>query len=234
MGEKDLRQHYRTLYRQAVAQFRAGVVEIDPLIDAAEDRRYGITLLLRPDPPAREKISAFLDKARSIEPNQYFYPPGDLHVTVLSIISCYTGFRLEDIDPDAYRAVIAEALAACPPFEIRLQGVTASPAGILIQGFPEGPGLGNIRDRLREAFGASALQQSIDKRYVLRTAHLTVIRFRERCANEAAFLDLLEVSRETDFGVLRVTALDLVANDWYQRSARVKLLERFSLQATPG
>jgi hypothetical protein len=49
---------------------------------------------------------------------------------------------------------------------------------MMVQGFPADEGLQVLRDRLRAAFRQSSLQQSIDQRYSIQTAHSTIIRFR--------------------------------------------------------
>jgi hypothetical protein len=73
------------------------------------------------------------------------------------------------------------------------------------------------------------LQQTLDQRYTLRTAHSTVIRFRRPFRDTDAFLSALESYREQDFGSFRLERMELVLNDWYQRRENTRELGRFQL-----
>ncbi|MDF9795186.1 2'-5' RNA ligase [Catalinimonas alkaloidigena] len=226
-----LSEHYTQMWTKARNSFLEGNQQTDTLLDEPGDDRYGITLLLRPDNATAQNINAFLDEIAQVEPHQYYYPLSDQHMTILSIISCYSGFELEDIDVLAYNKLIQKALDGIPPIKILFKGVTASPSTVLIQGFPEDGALERLRDQLREVFKSSELQHSIDSRYRLFTAHSTVIRFREPLLNPQKFIDSLEKYREADFGLVTARQLELLGNDWYQREAKVKLLKTFTLSA---
>ena len=90
----NLKDHYNKLYEDSIQKIRSDSYQVDKLIDSTNDKRFGITLLFRPDSSIKASIQKFLSKIKSIEPNQYFYRDSDLHVTVMSIISCYDGFNL--------------------------------------------------------------------------------------------------------------------------------------------
>lgn len=89
--------------------------------------------------------------------------------------------------------------------------------------------MNEIRDDLRTAFKNSDLQQSIDKRYAIQTAHATVIRFRSELIHINALLNLIKKYRDFDFGTFEVKEVELVYNDWYQRERFVKKLHQFYL-----
>ena len=146
----------------------------------------------------------------------------------MSIISCYTGFDLQRIAIPDYVRVIEQSIAG-NNIAIRFTGVTASPSCIMLQGFPEDDTLNTIRNNLRTNFKSSTLEQSIDKRYSIQTAHTTVIRFRKPIAHLDEYLKILEIYRDHDFGTLRTNTLELVHNDWYHRTERIKQLHTFSL-----
>lgn len=229
----SLSEHYAQMWNKACASFLEGNQQTDSLLDEPGDDRYGITLLLRPDNATALNVNSFLEDIAEVEPHQYYYPLSDQHMTILSIISCYSGFQLGDIDVSAYTKLIQEALDDIPPIKIRFKGITASPSTVLIQGFPEDGVLERLREQLREVFKSSGLQHSIDSRYRLFTAHSTVIRFREPLLHPKKFTDTLEKYRETEFGLVNADQLELVGNDWYQREAKVKLLKSFDLVAAP-
>lgn len=225
----NLPEHYDTLYKNSIEKIRSGQYQLDPLIDAAEDNRYGITLLLRPDSQTKQQIQAFLSELNAIDPAQYYYPNSDIHVTVMSIISCYSGFELGQISVPDYVELIQKSIPAHSQIEICFKGITASPSCVMVQGFLTDDTLNSIRENLRTNFRNSDLEQSIDKRYTIQTAHATVARFREPLRNTSAYLQVLEKYRDHDFGTFTADALELVHNDWYQRERFVQPLHRFSL-----
>lgn len=213
----------------ALHQFAQGHVEVDALLSAPHDTRRGLTLLARPPAAVTARIAAMLADFRLVEPGQYYYPATDIHLTILSLISCYPGFSLNDIDLEEYQRALRSLLQAMPPFTIRYTGLTASPGGIMVQGFPLGDGLANLRQTIREFFQHAGLPHSIDRRYRLQTAHSTVVRFKQPLANPAALLDNLSRYQAQDFGAFEVASVELVFNDWYQRAAHTVLLEKYPL-----
>lgn len=83
-----LRECYDRLWSEAIGTIRAGSVETDPVLAAGmPDRRRGLTLIARPSPLVRRRVAAFLDGLREIEPEQHYYAPSELHVTVLSLFT---------------------------------------------------------------------------------------------------------------------------------------------------
>ena len=225
----NLETHYNQLYQHAIHEIGLNRYELDALMDDPHDKRYGITLLLRPNAETNERIQRFVEELRRIEPHQYYYPTSDTHVTVLSIISCYTGFNLSQIKLEDYVAVIRDSLQTSSPFAIQFKGITASPSCLMIQGFPENEALEHLRDNVRQTVKASHLQQSIDQRYAIHTAHATICRFRAPLTHTAELLQLLESYRAYDFGTCTIDHIDLVYNDWYQRQGKVIELARFEI-----
>ncbi|WP_044204226.1 2'-5' RNA ligase family protein [Flammeovirga sp. OC4] len=222
-------EYYNKLYHDSVAKIQSDNYELDKLIDSNDDRRFGISLILRPDESIKERIQNFLSKLKSVEPNQYYYPNSDIHVTVMSIISCYDGFHLDQISIDDYIEAVMKSLNSSESFDISFKGITASPSCVLVQGFMENNNLNLIRNRLRNVFKSTQLEQSMDVRYALRTAHSTVVRLKENLEQKQKFLDVLKDFRDFNFGTMKVDTLELVYNDWYQRVDKVKTLYEFPL-----
>lgn len=225
----DLKAHYKNLYDTSMAKIADNNYVVDGLIDSNQDQRFGITLLLRPSEEIKNNIQQFLSPLKRIEPKQYYYDNSDIHITVLSIISCYNGFQINDININDYIKIIEKSLAKKPNLEITLQGLTASPSCIMLQGFTNNDTLNAMRDNLRENFKNSALQQSIDQRYAIQTAHSTVVRFRNKLTNKTEFIKFIETHKNNTFGTFKVKNLELVYNDWYQRKQYVKTLATFNL-----
>ncbi len=225
----DLQTHYNRLWEKSRAGFEAGSYELDPWIDNPADDRLGITLLARPSKEVRERIRTFLGELQQVAPEQYFYPDTDLHITILSIISCTAGFTLSAVNAADYVQLLESITRHASPFKIDFTGITASPEAVMVQGFPLDNSLQMLRESMRTAFSATSLLQSLDQRYTLKTAHATVLRFRAPVQQPEQLLSLLEKYRTYDFGTFEVEVLELVYNDWYQRAEKVQVLGRFGL-----
>ncbi len=223
---------YEKLWREATTAFARDEPQLDPqLNDKSKDPRRGVTLLIRPSPAVQKQIRSLLDALASVCPRQYFYQPEELHVTVLSIISGTERWQEEMAKLPALRSIISEVLADQPPFHIKFCGITASPGSVMIQGFPTGDGLANIRGRLREAFAQKGFGGMLDRRYKISGAHITVMRFRQPGLDWKHLLPLLEENRQTDFGGMEVDRLQLIFGDWYASSNVVQMLEEYRLEA---
>jgi 2'-5' RNA ligase len=224
----NLKEHYNELYKKSSEAILSGNYKLDSQINDKSDSRFGITLLIRPNETIKANIQLFLDELKVIDPLQYYYPDSDIHITVMSIISCYEGFSLDKITITDYIEIIQKSLIDVNEIKIKFQGVTVSPSALMIQGFPTDESLNNLRDRLRENFKKSTLQQSIDSRYTISTAHSTVMRFQEKLQNPKQLIAFSEKFRDFDFGEFKVENLELVYNDWYQREENTIHLEGFS------
>jgi hypothetical protein len=167
---------------------------------------------------------------KQLVPNQYYQPESELHLTILSIISCITGFTLDEIDPKQYVEIFNQSVFGIEPIEILFKGVTASPSCILIQGFPVGEGPNQVRENLRKNFKQSGLRSSIDSRYKISTAHITAVRFSSPITDTGLLISLCEKYREHMFGSALLTDFDLVFNDWYQRKCVSELLGHHSIK----
>lgn len=224
----QLNAHYTNMWNNALEKFYANAFEYDPLIDSVKDYRFGVTLVARPSAQVKLEATKMLLELMEIEPDQYYYPTDDQHVTVLSIISCYNGFKLSNINVKDYADVICNSLKSVRSFPIRFEGITASPACIMIQGFP-GSEIEVLRDNLRENFKHTNLETSIDKRYQIHTAHSTVVRFKKTLNHPAAFIEKIKKYRNYYFGVTEIQEMEFVFNDWYQRHLSEHVLSKFAL-----
>lgn len=225
----DVENHYNTLWKESLERFKRNDFELDPLIDSQDDLRYGMTLLARPSNEVKQHISQTLVEIKRVAPCQYYYPESDLHLTVLSIISCSPEFSMNQIDPEEYKNIVQSVVGSTDPFEIEFRGITASPSCILIQGFPKGNQLTDLRNELRKRFKESGLQQTMDKRYQLQTSHMTVVRFREPFKNPGKFINKITRLRDRNFGSCVIDQVELVGNDWYQKKEKVESIAAFSL-----
>lgn len=226
----NLSEHYNQLYKTSSEAISAGKYAIDSELKNESDSRFGITLLIRPSDEVKANMQLFLNELKAIEPKQYYYPDSDIHITVMSIISCSEEFQLTQISPNDYIQLICKSMVDADKIKIHFKGVTASPSALMIQGFPTDETLDNLRNKLRENFKNSELQQTIDSRYTISTAHSTVMRFQEPLQNPKKLIEITDKFRDFDFGEFDVKNLELVYNDWYQRKSTTRILGNFGLR----
>ena len=224
-----IKEHYDKLYVKSMANIAKDKYEIDHLIDSKFDKRFGITLLVRPSNEVKDKIQKFINELKAVEPNQYYYPNSDIHITIMSIISCYEGFNIENIEPLNYIELIKKCLPLDQNIEINFKGLTASNSCIMLRGFMNNNHLNEIRDQLRIEFKNSKLEQSLDKRYSIQTAHATIVRFKSPFNQKNNFLKIVDKHLDDDFGKFEVRKVELVYNDWYQRKEFVKKIVEFEI-----
>ncbi|TXE05986.1 mutarotase [Gelidibacter salicanalis] len=225
----NLQEHYTQLYKASVHHIRSGAYEIDPNIHNDHDNRFGLSLIIKPPESVRNEIQKFLSDLKSVAPKQYFYPNTDIHITLLSIVSCYEGFDQISINVNDYINTINSSLVDVGEMQIICKGITASPSCVLIQGFPTDQSIQTLRDKIRSEIRSAHLKESMDARYLIQTAHATVFRFSDTLEHNDEFLSVLDSYRNHNFGSFKVDQLHLVYNDWYHREHRSETLYKFEL-----
>lgn len=226
---KSITEIYNNLWSQSLPLFNNNKVELDPFLLSANDNRRGTTVLARLSEPLIQEVESLIHTLRQIEPDQYYYDTSSFHVTLLSIITCHDGFTLESIDLDEVIKTVSQSLYTISPFQIQFQGLTASPSCVMIQGFPLNKQLNQLRNNLRYHFKQSQLMHSIDQRYPIQTAHSTIMRFQKPLKHPQLFVETLLEHKNRAIGTLMVDQVELVFNDWYQKSTAVKRLHTFEL-----
>lgn len=221
---------YKKLWREAVSAFDNNNARLDPFLKKrSDDKRRGMTLLVRPDSEVRKRIEKFLGEAAQIAPEQYFYQPEEFHLTVLSVIPGSETWEQQFKKLPDYLAALDEVLKNRPAFSVHFRGVTASPEAVMIQGFPADDALAQLRDDLRAALVQRGLGGNLDRRYKITAAHLTVIRFSTPMRDWRPVKELLSANRNTDFGTARFHSIGLIESDWYASTNSVRLIRRYAL-----
>ena len=208
--------------------------ELDPyLSDLENDTRRGITALAYLNQGNRSTVNEiirFQKEVRELEPEQYYHPSNELHLTVLSVISCLPEFAVTEIDVNSYIDVFRSVLKNTGKIEIRYQGVSASPNCIVIQGFPTSDTLERLRNELRTQLTEAGVRVTFDSRYKLVTAHSSIIRFKAPLNDAQQLLALCQRYRNHDFGRVVLEDFELVFNNWYQNLDVTKSLAKYRVQ----
>lgn len=225
----NLSSHYDSMWDKALSTFESSQEEPDKFLNQAIDNRFGLMMVIKPGERVLQEIRPMLQQFQEVEPHQYFYPLTDIHFTVMSIISCRDGLRLNDLRIPEYDARITEAILNTRSFSINLKGITAFPGGVMIQGYPSDDSLYELREKIRYVFQKGIIFHTIDSRYKIETVHSTVIRFQRRLQYRDKFVHKLHEWRNHSFGTMEVNEAELNFSDWYQRSYQTTKLKTYSL-----
>ncbi|MEZ9534013.1 hypothetical protein CSB62_22400 [Vibrio splendidus] len=225
---------YDDMWQRFELALKHNEYELDPyLSDLENDTRRGITALAylnQGNCSTVNEIIRFQKEVRELEPEQYYHPSNELHLTVLSVISCLPEFALTEIDVSSYIDVFRSALKNSGKIEISYHGVSASPNCIVIQGFPTSDTLERLRNELRTQLTKAGVRVTFDSRYKLVTAHSSVIRFKTPLNNAQQLLALCQRYRNHDFGRVVLEDFELVFNNWYQNLDVTKSLAKYRVQ----
>jgi 2'-5' RNA ligase len=224
-ARRVLEMHYDAMWDNAFDAIAGGAIDYDPHLAAGPDRRRGLTLIARPGAALCAHFAVMLDRLTNVEPQQYRYPVADMHVTILPLFTATDNPAGELARLDDYRAAASAALQGVETFEIDFDGITLSRSAVMARGFPSGPALETLRERLRSQLRERGLDASLDQRYRLVTAHVSLFRFAAGLQDAAHFAALLEELRDEPFGTMHVEKLELVINDWYMSSKSLEQLE---------
>jgi 2'-5' RNA ligase len=234
-GHDEVQRIYDRLWSGAVDRLARGEVEIDRhLSDIEADRRFGITLIVRPSPEVAGHFIEFQAQMRELEPEQYFYAPSDFHVTVLTLVRAAEGFDLGKVPIGVYDQVFRGLFPRFNPFPIRFHGISATAESVLVQGYVDDDDLNAIRDAVRWELARVNLAHLLDVRYRVVAAHSTVMRFRAPLRDPARLLAALSAARDRDFGTGAVDRVYFVVNDWYMSYRRLRVLAEYPLSRRPG
>ena len=194
----------------------------DPFLTSSSiDERMALVLVFRPSVEVVVKITTHLGKLRDMEPNLYFYPARDLHVTVIDILKGRLGRQIPD-NIEQYIQCIKECAAQIRPFSVEFEGMTSSDNAAMVKGFYEAD-LENFRIMIRHAFAEKSLP--LEERYQTISSHITLVRIPVSLQNPKAFVDY--IMEPVSFGTMKIDSLELIFHNWYD--SKKTILAKFSL-----
>ncbi|WP_158970088.1 2'-5' RNA ligase family protein [Paraglaciecola sp. L3A3] len=224
-----MNKYYQNMWQQGMAAYQQQEFKLDKQIANAGDTRRGITLLARLSQPVKDKTSQFLTELDVICPGQYLYPQSDMHLTIMSIVSCCEGFMFDADTAQQYLLALAPKLAVVSSFNVEFSGITVSDAAVLLAGHTDQLQLADLRSQVREAITISGTAHSMDSRYKIETAHSTIFRYQTQPTNSHSLIQFLQKNHHRQFTHMRVGSLDLVFNDWYQTKKNTRLIGHIDL-----
>lgn len=203
-----LSQHYASiLEKNRTCILEGGNGRID-YTDYVEDKIMSLVVLIRISRDVSERIAAFEDRLKAIEPQMYFYPQEDFHITALDVLKGQRG-RVIPQNIDEYVAAVRTCAEKIRPFEISFEGVSASDNAVMICGYYD-EALEQLRRSLRVEFKHSSLV--LDERYETFSSHVTIARLCSKYSDPGKFLSL--ISEPVSFGSMTVKSLEICFHSW--------------------
>ena len=220
LNRERLEAHYQKILEENRETILKGGVGDDYLVHPQRDTRMALALVIRIAPPICDQIETFLDELKRLEPELYYYPTKDLHITVMDILRGIPDRPVPDNIDDYIRCINA-CTGTIPPFGIAFDGLTMSDNAVIVKGYYE-PALETLRQRLRKAMREQGLL--LEERYETFSAHVTAARIPGRLTAPEPFLS--QIADRRPFGEMEVSSFELVFHNWYD--SKKKLLARIA------
>ncbi len=215
-----VRENYDRLWTLTKDQLARGEVTFDPIPDATT-RRWGISVICHFESALASNLERITQQlAQFSGPEQFFYTPATVHTTVSALEFYRAPITPDDERVQRYCTILQRIARQCAPFEIRYQGLTATPIGVLAQGWPLDDGLQSLRHSLREQLRAHALLTGPEQEEPRQIAHASLIVFSAPLQQPTELATFIEQNRTTYLGTTTINRLELVR---YERRARETL-----------
>ena len=181
-----------------------------------------MTVIARPPAALRAVIAEIQSGLRSIDANQYFYPPEDLHLTVLEISQS----RPSPVEVDELRRIIAQVRSACaemPPPRLVEGCLGFDENTVTLTCFPGDGGLDALRNSIATALSDAGFAP--EPRYNRPTSHVTFVRYLSEVRDARGWLERLSEAQRIVHPVSwRVDRVFVTSGaNWYGRSERVEV-----------
>lgn len=207
---ETIRNDYERIWSATKDDLARGHVQADP-IPGEKSSRWGVSAILRPT----EEVTATLEEViRQLSvwtgKEQVLYTRANLHTTISTIELYRAAVPQNDEQVAQYIHILQEIAPRYFPLRIAYQGLTASQIGIIAQGWPLDDHLYRLRQDLHQQLQAHNLAHGPDTRKLRRTAHASLAVFTGAVRNPVALVSLIEQNRETFFGEIAVSSIELV------------------------
>ena len=219
MNKEFLNDHYDSILANNREKILSGGCGDAFLDNARSDNRMALVVLIRISAGIADRINSCIDEIREFEPDLYFYPAEDLHVTVMDILKGEEGRSIPQ-NIDDYIQCIREAGRLISPFNIMFDGLTASDNAVMVRGYYDDE-LMIFRQNLREMFKKRGLL--LEERYETVSSHITIARLYDKYWDPERLLNYIE--KPQVFGTMTVSEMELSFHNWYDtRKERISTI----------
>ena len=186
--DKDkLDNHYNNILKNNIDKIMLGGVGDTLLYDAKDDARMSLVVLIRMSSNITNNIIRHMEELKLLEPDLYYYPQEDFHITVMDILKGELG-RTIPANINEYINTISRCAEEISAFEILFDGMTASDNVALVKGYYE-ESLEVFRKMLRDNLKQQGLP--LEERYETFSSHISVARIPNKLKNPNEYIDFI-------------------------------------------
>ena len=190
-----------------MADIESGRIKVDRyLIGNKPDSRMGISLII----PIRSIANSYerlVSSLKKVEPEQYYYPTHDLHITIFDYIQGTEKYIRNPELEKVFIKISRESLKSFHRFPITFEGIVFSNAAGIIQGYDDNV-LIKIREKIRILLKENGIRN--DERYESESAHITFMRFMNQFLRAEKLCGFINQNREMKIGIQKVEEIELV------------------------
>lgn len=208
-NQEQLNEHYDHILEQNREVILKGGTGDPYLLAPDTDTRMALALIIPINPSINKVIDRCINEMKAIEPNLYYYPEQDRHITVMDILRGMPGRTVPENIED-YIACIRECADNINPFDFVFDGLTMSDNAVMIRGYYEYP-LEHFRQQLRSELKKRALP--LEERYQTFSGHITIARIPDRLTHPEQFFDYIQNGKF--LGRMQALIMRLVFHNWY-------------------
>ena len=199
----------------------------DPnLLSLENDKRLGLALLVKIEGECQEKIAQIIQQIKTIEPDQYYYPLSDLHVTITDLIVAHDNFVFDADLVERYVKIIEKIFQKTLSFDISFNGVIATKGAVILKA--EAEKILKIRKKIERELTKNGI--FLNERFQRDFVHSTIARFRQNLKNPPEFVHKIEQLQNFNIGALKANKILFVLHDWYNSKGKTKVLKEFELK----
>ena len=214
--DKDkLDNHYNNILKNNIDKIMLGGVGDTLLYDAKDDARMSLVVLIRMSSNITNNIIRHMEELKLLEPDLYYYPQEDFHITVMDILKGELG-RTIPANINEYINTISRCAEEISAFEILFDGMTASDNVALVKGYYE-ESLEVFRKMLRDNLKQQGLP--LEERYETFSSHISVARIPNKLKNPNEYIDF--IGRNCTFGIMKVKSFEICFHNWYDSQKTV-------------
>ena len=203
------------IYEKNKQKLLSGGIADKFLLNVKNDNRMSLDILIRMTPYISDKIEKCIFELKNIEPDLYYYPNTDFHVTVLDILKAESNRKIPN-NLEEYIECIKKCVSEIKPFKIEFNGLTASDNAIMIKGYYEYE-LQKFRESLRKLLREKRLD--FEERYETISCHITIGRILDKINKPIDLIKYIEQDRM--FGIMEINSFELCFHNWYDTKKNI-------------
>ena len=205
----SLDEHYNNILANNKDVILAGGHGDAFLANAKHDNRMALVILIRINSDIKQSINKCISALKIIEPDLYFYPDTNLHITVMDILKGEDGRKIPD-NIDDYLTCIEQCLKNINAFNIVFNGLTLSDNAIMVKGYYENT-LQIFRENLRYSLKNNNLIN--EERYKTISSHITIARLKNKYKNGIELIKFIQSYELCK--TMKVNSFEVCLHNWY-------------------